>query len=122
MTVVRMSELQEKQIVEIGLRQMELSGTTGGCEGHLRESSFAYILFDKVFILPHQHFVSRLTDNELPFVKTGRIIQQTGDMAYQDRAFVGIRTPKKLPTYIIGTRSEDSFLCHGYMQCLPGGI
>ena len=109
MAVVRMSESQEKQIVEIGLRQMELFGTTGRCEGHLRKFSFAYILFDKVFILPDQQFVSRLADNELPFVKTGRIVQQAGDMPYQDRTFVGIRIPKKLPADIIGIRSEDSF-------------
>lgn len=118
MAVVRMSELQEKQIVEIGFRQMELFGTTGGGEGF----SFADVLFDKDFILSYQQFVGRLADNELPFVKTGRIIQQTGDMSYQDRTFVGIRPPKKLPADIVGTRSEDSFFFHGYVQCLSGCI
>ena len=90
MAAVRVSELQFEQIIEIGFRQMKLSGTIGRSKRFLCKFSISNILFDKFFVLPYQQFIVQFTDNELPFIKTSGIIQQTGNMPYQDSPFVGI--------------------------------
>ena len=103
MAAVRVSELQFEQIIEIGFRQMKLSGTIGRSKRFLCKFSISNILFDKFFVLPYQQFIVQFTDNELPFIKTSGIIQQTGNMPYQDSPFVGICTMMKFPTNIVNT-------------------
>lgn len=101
---------------------MKLSGTIGGCKWLLCKSSFVDILPDKFFVLLYQSFVIQFTDNELSFVKTGSIIQQTDDMPCQNSTLIGIRTVMKLPANIIDTRRKYPSFFLVYMQRFFGCI
>lgn len=122
MAVVRVSELQFEQIIEIGFRQMKLSGAIGGCKRFLCQFPFSDILFDKFFVLSYQQFIVQFTDNELPLIKTGGIIQQTGDMPCQNSTFVRVRSMVKFPANIIDTRRKYPSFFLGYMQRFFGRI
>lgn len=89
---------------------MKLFGTIGRCKRLLCQSPFSNILFDEFFVLSYQQFIVQFTDNELPLVKTGGIIQQTGDMSCQNSTFVRVRTMMKFPANIIDTGRKYLFL------------
>ena len=100
---VTLAGMPKENQVQALTKGCKTSGTIGRSKRFLCKFSISNILFDKFFVLPYQQFIVQFTDNELPFIKTSGIIQQTGNMPYQDSPFVGICTMMKFPTNIVNT-------------------